>query len=627
MADFVNSTNGVNGVANPASRRRALILYASQTGTAEDLSLQLSTTLERLRFTTAVLPCDDLSPFSSLPTHDLVFFLVATTGQGDFPDNAKAFWKNMLRKKIPTGWLANVNVGIFCLGDSTYPKFCWAGRKVCRRLIQLGAVEVVGRGEGDQSGDEGVEGVFMHWLDKLKEVVRERWPLSDGLQEIPDDVLLPSKWVLEIADGGKPVDMNGTDVMKDLQAPRPGALLAKVTKNERVTSEDHWQDVRQFTFGLPETVAWEPGDTLSLSPKNFPQDVQLFLNLQRWEDIADRPLILKPAAHLRSDEIPRCPIPTPVKPFTLRTLLTHHLDITSIPRRSFFGLIAGLTEDEMQKERLVDFADPQWAEELWDYTTRPRRSLLEVMQEFDKVHISLDRLLDVVPKLRDRQFSIASSCLGTPKHLAVGKEPGTTVELLVAIVKYRTIIKKIRQGVCTRWLASLKPGDDISLVFQKGSLDMKREDYQKPVVMVGPGTGLAPMRTLLWHRIATPSSSPENLLIFGCRNHDKDFFFADEWKVLQEKGRLKLFAAFSRDQKQKRYVQTVIRERGKEVWKALGPEGDGTVYVCGSSGRMPQAVREALIEVFEKHGNMERDEAKAYLEGMEKRERYKQETW
>jgi len=607
------------------SSRRVLILYASQTGTAEDLSLQLSATLERHRFTVTTLPCDALTPFSSLAAHDLVFLLISTTGQGEVPDNAKTFWRNLLRKKIPPGWLGGVNFGVFCLGDSTYPKFCWAGRKVGRRLLQLGANEVVGRGEGDGSGDEGIEGAFGYWVDEVRNVLRSRWPLLGGLQEIPEDVVLPSKWVLTFADPGEGAAavgeeaVDGVEIMQNLHAPRPGSVLATVKMNERITPKDHWQDVRHFTFALPKSVDWEPGDTVSVSPKNFPEDVDLFLQLQNWTFIADRPLKLTPAAHMLPDEIPPCPISTPISPLTLRTLLIHHLDITAIPRRSFFSLAAALTTDETHKERLAEFAEPQWVEELWDYTTRPRRSLLEVLQEFNTVRIGLDRLLELVPRLRERQFSIASSSLVS----------NTTVDLLVAIVKYRTIIKKTRQGVCTRWLASLVPEESsVNLLFQKGSLALRTQDLQKPVVMVGPGTGVAPMRALLWHRVvlAEEEKGGENLLFFGCRNREKDNFFSSEWEQLENQGVLQRFTAFSRDQKAKRYVQAVIREQGKVVWEALGRR-EGTVFVCGSSGRMPQAVREALVEVFGKWGCMGREDAKVYLEGMEKIGRYKQETW
>lgn len=619
-------------VGDMLPRCRLLVLYASQTGTAEDLALQLADTFERLHFAVRVLPADALARLSSLRTYALVVFVASTTGQGEMPDNACAFWRSLCRKKLPHNFLHGVQFALFACGDSAYVKFCWAGRKLVRRLLQLGGEQIVARGEGNQSAEERVEGAYLHWVAILRKEVLRRWPLPAGVEEIPADTLLPPKWTLQFDGSGvvvPPELSEGVGVMQQIHAARPGSILGKVKRNERVTAEDHWQDVRHLSFSLPESVEWEPGDTLSLSPKNFPEDVELFLSLQGWKSIADRPLrIYAPA---QSDDIPPCPVPHPVQPLTLRTLLTHHLDITAIPRRSFFALAAGLTTNETHAERLREFADPQWVDELWDYTTRPRRSLLEVLQEFGSVRIGLDRLLEVVPRMRERLFSIAGSVRGTTfpgeknADESAVREEGREVDLLVAIVRYKTIIKKIRQGVCTRWLASLQSGDTINVLFQKGSLGMTTESLSRPVVMVSPGTGVAPMRALLWDRVSK-NATGGHLLFFGCRGHDKDNFFAEEWRALEQKGLARVFTAFSRDQKQKRYVQTLLREEAELVWEALGEKG-GIVFVCGSSGRMPQAVREALIEIFESQGAWSRAAAEAYLMQMEKDGRYRQETW
>lgn len=148
--------------------------------------------------------------------------------------------------------------------------------------------------------------------------------------------------------------------------------------------------------------------------------------------------------------------------------------------------------------------------------------------------------------MRGRQFSIASADRG------VGE-----VELLIAIVKYKTVIKRIREGVCTRYIASLRSGDGISVTLQKGGLGVKREETTRPVVMVGPGTGVAPMRSLTYQRmmwreelgIEAKEAAIKDLLFFGCRNAEADYFFKEEWRELMEKGvPLDVFAAFSRDQ-------------------------------------------------------------------------------
>lgn len=656
-------------------RPKALILYASQTGTAEDLSVQLSDTLERLRMSVTTLPCDSFSSVSLVTSisnastgYNIVLLIISTTGQGEIPSNGGKFWRNLCRKKLPSDFLAEMQFGVFCLGDSSYPRFCWAGRKLARRLLQLGAAEVIGRGEGDELADGGIDAAFAFWTEKVRELVRDRWSVIDrGLEEIPENVVLPSKWVLEF-DGS--TEMNGErysggfvdGIMHQLHAPRSGGLLATVSQNTRITSQDHFQDVRHISLGLPMPVVWEPGDTISISPKNFSDDVDQFISLQGWEAIADKHLLIRPASHLSANnEIPPpCPISTPtVNPLTLRTLLTHHLDITAIPRRRFFAQAATLTEDVIHKERLQEFADPVWIEELYDYTTRPRRSLLEVLQEFTSVQIPIERLLDVVPRLRERYFSIANCCnaLDGDGH---GKLGSKNIELLVAIVKYRTVIKKVRQGVCTRYLASLKTMPDkeykISVVFHKGSLGMKKEDYLKPMIMVAAGTGVAPIRALIQHRQSLlrldnhGGCSSTAYLFFGCRFRGKDFYFEKEWERMidydydydndsdrqnDNKCLLKLFTAFSRESfdgmvgggvgRGKRYVQTLIREHGKDIWeKVLRPGVAGTVFVCGSSGRMPIDVRNAFLEILR-----EGDEkiAEMYLERMEKEGRYIVESW
>jgi sulfite reductase alpha subunit-like flavoprotein len=243
---------------------------------------------------------------------------------------------------------------------------------------------------------------------------------------------------------------------------------------------------------------------------------------------------------------------------TLRELLTSHLDIISIPRRSFFAQLAHYTDDEFHKERLLEFTDPQYIDELYDYTTRPRRSILEVLQEFESVKIPWQRVCSIIPTLRGRQFSIASAM-----NKSAETEKKTKIELLIAIVKYKTILRRIRQGVATRYIASFVSGQDITVTLSQGGLGVSKSELDRPVVMVGPGTGVAPMRSLIYQRMAwreelkqvqngdgeTDLTVPQDLLFFGCRNSDADFYFKDEWASLKTSGvPLEVFTAFSRDQ-------------------------------------------------------------------------------
>ncbi|KAL8946189.1 MAG: hypothetical protein Q9183_007937, partial [Haloplaca sp. 2 TL-2023] len=229
----------------------------------------------------------------------------------------------------------------------------------------------------------------------------------------------------------------------------------------------------------------------------------------------------------------------------------------------------------MQKERLLEFTDPKYLDELYDYTTRPRRSIIEVLQEFDSIQIPWQWAASVLPELRGRQFSIASG--GSLKHTSDGH---TSFDLLVAIVKYKTVIKRLREGVCTRYLAGLSPGTELTTTLQKGGLSIKNGEARLPVIMIGPGTGLAPMRSLIWERhhwhqqllsadveVDTASTQilngvGETMLFFGGRNKEADFFYAQEWETLQKSMPLQIFTAFSRDQTAKIYVQDVLRQQG-----------------------------------------------------------------
>lgn len=405
----------------------------------------------------------------------------------------------------------------------------------------------------------------------------------------------------------------------------------------------HWQDVRHLTLVTSSEVEYAPGDTLTILPKNFKEDVDQFLSLMGWTSIADVPVRFEPTlpvADLQAYPPPPVPTMSSNDRLTIRSLLLNHLDITAIPRRTFFTQIAHFTTDQMHKERLLEFTNPEYLDELYDYTTRPRRSILEVLQEFQSVRIPWQWMGSVLPVLRGRQFSIAS---GGVQKSAEGK--GTRFHLLVAIVKYRTVIKKIREGVCTRYVAALPEGTEIDVLLQKGGLHITKAEAKRPVIMVGPGTGVAAMRSLIWERWlwaqqmlsqnqsnghgtanGYPSSIGESVLFYGCRNRNADYFYDIEWEDLSHKMGLQVFTAFSRDQKQKVYVQDLIREQAKLVYRLLHQQS-GIVYICGSSGRMPQAVREALIEVFERRGPMERAAAESYLLTMEKEGRYKQETW
>ncbi|KAF2875058.1 hypothetical protein BDV95DRAFT_626601 [Massariosphaeria phaeospora] len=624
--------------------RRALVLYGSETGNAQDVAEEMGRIAERLRFDTQVTELNAIT-LRQLLQPSVVLISISTTGQGELPANCQTFWKALRSTRLRSPCLQQVRFASFGLGDTSYPKFNWAHRKLYNRLIQLGAQPICDRGESDEQHPEGIDGSFLPWSTTVRQRLIEEYPLPEGLLPIPDNVLLDPKWLLErcnsetspathIKDIGSPtIDGDGEKLPPADLLDIAGGLTAEVVSNARLTPQSHWQDVRHLILNVSEHHSYLPGDVLTIHPKNFPTDVTQFLHIMDWDSIADTPLRFTAPSSPTDSSTKPLPIPniSPSTPLTLRILLTNHLDIMSIPRRSFFAQLAHFTTDQFHRERLLEFTNPEYIDELYDYTTRPRRSILEVLQEFESLKLPWQRICSIVPVIRGRQFSIASAL--SPSSLSGDAQ--TRIELLIAIVKYRTVIKRIRQGVCTRYVAELQPGRQITVTLQRASLGATRADVGRPVVMIGPGTGVAPMRALIyqrkyWRDEESPHVSgdaPRDVLFFGCRNAESDFFFKDEWQKLKgEDEPLDVFAAFSRDQRRKVYVQDLVRGHSARVYDALANK-DGLVYICGSSGKMPQAVREALIEVFQSHSGRTREEAEAYLVDMEKKGRYKQETW
>lgn len=629
--------------------RSALVLYGTETGTSQDLAEEVGRSLERLLFEVDVTGCDNatLQDFSS---YDLTVLLISTTGQGDFPANACKLWKCLLRRKLPPTLLAGVRYGLVGLCDSSYPKFNWAARKLEKRLLQLGAQPVLESCEADEQGEDSTDGAFLSWLDQFRSAVLTQFPVPAWQEPIGQSRDLPSKWVLQRArdvhsrrtpmaeiNGGPGFNLRMPDVL-------PDSFSATLELNARMTPTTHWQDVRLLRLCTPDQKAYLPGDALAISPENMLQDVNNLIDLMGWQDVADITLVVKSTRRNSEASRLRSP-PVFLRPehdqITLRQLLTRYLDINAIPRRSFFAATAKYTTDSMHRERLLEFTEPQYLDEYYEYATRPRRSIIEILQEFDSVKIPWQEAINVFPTLRPRQFSVASG--GALK--ASGN--GTVFELLVAIVKYKTVIKRIREGVCTRYLAQLPAGVTINIALRtEGRFASEKQLARSNHLLIGAGTGIAPLRALVHEKVLRTFGDSSTTLVFGARNAEADYFFSQEWAAFAKTQadqalNLKVFPAFSRDQKQKFYVQDQVRAQADRL-RSLLMDSKTVVIVCGASGQMPKAVRQALVDVLstpsskgtqrQEHainGNMSMaaHDAEKFMARLEKEGRYKQETW
>ncbi|XP_054030534.1 NADPH-dependent diflavin oxidoreductase 1 [Dryobates pubescens] len=593
------------------AERKVLVLFGSQTGTAEDAAERIGREAKRRHFQCRVEALDSYD-VANLINEPLVVFVCATTGQGDPPDNMKTFWRFLFRKSLSPSSLCQLDYAVLGLGDSSYPKFNFIAKKLHKRLLQLGGNPLLPVALGDDQHDLGPDAVIDPWLLALWDKVLALYPLPPGLEIISPDVCLPPRYALHYLPEAEQRPPAAPGERRPPAAPgeqRP--LAARLLTNRRLTAEAHFQDVRLIEFDIAgSAITFSAGDVVMIQPQNSPEDVQQFCQLLCLQP--DRLFVLKPTE-------PGTALPALLpQPCSIRQLLTHHLDLACVPRRSFFQLLSCLSTHPLEREKLQELSSAQGQEELYSYCNRPRRTTLEVLWDFPHTSCAIppDYLLDLIPRIRPRAFSIASSMLALPDR----------IQILMAVVQYKTRLSKPRRGLCSSWLASLNPeqGDVwVPLWVKKGGLKFPA-DPDTPVVMIGPGTGVAPFRAAIQERVAQGRRG--NFLFFGCRQRSKDFYCREDWEELVAKGFLTLFTAFSRDQEEKVYVQHRIREQRRLVWELLNCRG-AHLYLAGNAKQMPGAVAEALQWVLQVEGGLSASQAEEYLAALERSQRFQSETW
>lgn len=594
--------------------RSVAILFGTETGNSQDYAELVARRCRRLRMDEVRVSEMDGMSLSELLEFSVIIVVCSTTGQGELPRNSLKLWKQMLRKKLPPTFLSGIRFTTFGLGDSSYPRYNWAIRKIHKRFNQLGATELALRGEGDEQSTDagGAEAHFDTWLNTVSEKLLDAFPLPDEIEQIPENELLSPRFTLEM-EKSKP--KRDGSLTKNLGMTRPHVSGGTVKSNNRITATDHFQDVRHLIFE-PEhkdnnndlsSYMYQPGDTIALYPQNNYDEVELLIKHQGWTDVADYPVTVNEAF--------KSSVPGGlVSPLTIRSLFLYHLDLNGIPRRSFFSMVWHFSQDnERECERLQEFCALDGLDDLYDYANRPRRSILETILEFDSIKIPIDYILDLFPPLRPRLFSIASPSPASPSSVSF--------ELAIAIVKYKTILRRIRRGTCTRWVEALQESDRIPFSLHHSPIKMSSSSG----IFIGPGTGVAPIRSMVLTHIR--DKTKKMMLFFGCRNEAKDYIFKEDWENAIEKSpdSLQVIPAFSRDPPGK-YVQNQLYTYREKLGDMIINE-DSTIYVCGSSGAMPRQVRITMIEIIRLYLNSSEEEAQDYIRQMENKGRYIQDTW
>jgi sulfite reductase (NADPH) flavoprotein alpha-component len=353
---------------------------------------------------------------------------------------------------------------------------------------------------------------------------------------------------------------------------------AHLTANHLLTSARAAKETRHFEINI-NGLQYEPGDAIGIVPANSADLVEAILQHGHWQS---------------DDE--------------LRHALLHQHDITN-PSRDLLQAIAARASNE----ELRTLLDPARSTELktWLYG----RDVLDLLQLLSANELSSTDFTPLLKKLQPRLYSIASSLKATPNH----------VHLTIAQVRYESHGRQ-RNGVCSTFLADRVQTDTPVPVFIQPSHGFKLPtDDAKPVIMIGPGTGVAPFRSFLQERQATGAKG-KNWLFFGEQSRKQSYFYKDEWADMMKAGTLtRLDTAFSRDQEQKIYVQHRMTENGAELYRWL--EDGAHFYVCGDASRMAKDVDAALHQLIEQHGNKSTDDAKAYVAAMKETKRYARDVY
>ena len=525
-----------------------LVLYGSQTGTAESLAKKTAKDAESRGFAPKVV-CMEKHESVAWEKESNVLVITSTYGEGEPPDNAQAFWNWLAADTAPR--MEHVKYSVLALGDTNYEAFCEFGKKCDARLASLGAKCAAGR----RDCDVDYETPFTEWKESV----------LSALGKSPA-IPVPAVSVAAPADAG---------------FSRKNPYPARLTTNRLLTAPTSQKEVRHFELALGDSgLTYEVGDALGIFPTNAPLVVDTVLNTLGCDG--------EEAVVIGGSEVP------------LRLALAKHFDITK-PTNELLAAAA-----ERTSELASIFADKA-ALKTWLYGREVSDVLTLVAQPFTP-----SELIALLRKIAPRLYSISSS----PKA-----HPGE-VHLTVGIVRYESH-GLARGGVCSTFLAD-RAGD--VPVFVQSSHGFKLPaSGDTPIIMVGPGTGIAPFRAFVEERISVGAKG-QNWLFFGDQRRATDFLYEETLTGWQRDGYLsRLDLAFSRDQAEKIYVQHRMAEQALELWAWL--ENGAHFYVCGDASRMAKDVDIALHKVIETAGGKSPDEATAYVAKLKSDKRYQRDVY
>lgn len=490
-----------------------------------------------------------------------LLIVVSTHGEGDPPDTALSFHEFLHGRRAPK--LDDLHFSVLSLGDSSYEFFCQTGKEFDSRLEELGGTRLYPRFDCDLDYDEPAA----EWLKGV----------MDGLSE---------------AQGGSaaPAQAAAPQAVESVYS-RTNPFKAEVLENLNLNGRGSNKETRHLELSLEGSgLTFEPGDSLGIYPENDPALVDMLLEEMKWDP----------------EEMVTVGKQGDVRP--LKEALLSHFEITVLTKP--------LLEKAAQfsaNEELRELLSPGNEEKLKAYLEG--RDLLDLIRGFSPWGVSAGEFISILRKMPARLYSIASSLSANPDE----------VHLTIGAVRYNSHSRE-RKGVCSILCAErLNPGDSLPVYIQHNQNFKLPKNPDAPIIMVGPGTGIAPFRSFMQEReeIGTEGKS---WLFFGDQHFVTDFLYQTEWQKWLKDGVLtKMDVAFSRDTDEKVYVQHRMLENSKELFEWL-QEG-AALYICGDEKNMAHDVHNTLLQIIENEGGMSRENAEEYLADMQQQKRYQRDVY
>ncbi|MBI1765216.1 MAG: cytochrome P450 [Acidobacteria bacterium] len=568
-----------------------LVLYGSNMGTAEEIARRIAGDAEENGFVVKVAPLDDYA--GRLPKEGLLA-IVTSSYNGLPPDNAVKFVEWLRNAELASDALSGVTYAVFGCGNRDWAAtFQAVPRFVDEQLAAHGARRLFPLGEGDARDD--FDGQFQKWYQPLRAAVADALGIRNEAEAKP-------QFRLELVAG------QALSPFVDSFSAQPMTVRVNRELQRAAAPQPSERSTRHLELELPASVTYRAGDHLGVIPHN--SDALVARVAARFGFAADTFI------RLRRNTSRKTFLPVD-QSISIQCLLADYVELQDVATRTQLQTLLAFTECPPERIQLLGLIEEE--ERYKEEVLAKRKSLIDLLEEFPACALPFEAYLEMLSPLRPRYYSISSSPL----------VDANACSITVAVVEGPARSGRgTFAGVCTNYLRAQTEGG-VLYAFVKDTKSAFRlpADPATPIVMIGPGTGLAPFRGFLQERAALKAAGQTvgpALLFFGCRHPQQDFLYEDELHAFEAQGVVQLITAFSREAgKPKCYVQDQLYARRAEVWALL--EAGAVVYVCGDASRMAPDVRRTFAAIYaEKTG---KTDAEQWLDTLSAGNRYLVDVW